>query len=431
MRRLLLILCLSVLLPCPAAYAASSMARAHLEPATPVMPGQLVKLVVDALTTNWFTAAPLYPAIDIPGAIASPPSDDAENFNIEINGVKWFGVSRSYMITPQNDGDLKIPAISLQLEVGQVGKTTARTQPLTLSVKAVSRPAGAENAIGTTRLQITQQISRPLTGLKQGDAFTRTIIVSVDGVQGMLLPPVSFPPVPGLAVYPKQGQIKDITKDRQGFLGSTRQDAATYVIQQAGNYTLPAISVVWWDTRAGQLRTAVAPALTLSAAATPAYKPELALPTEASGPAPARIRHIDVVRLAQMVAVVVITLLLLWWSLPHLWRRGVRWYRRPRQINAARLAWHQLRMALRGHQPAKLVPALYHWLDATQPNGPAQLRSVLEAAQAATWLGAIYDKEATATPPALSAQDLQPSRTKQEPNKRSALTPLNPDNRAF
>ncbi|EHP38072.1 hypothetical protein OR16_38929 [Cupriavidus basilensis OR16] len=47
--------------------APGSMARAHLEPGGAVAQGQPVKLVVDALTTNWFTEAPLFPALELPG----------------------------------------------------------------------------------------------------------------------------------------------------------------------------------------------------------------------------------------------------------------------------------------------------------------------------------------------------------------------------
>lgn len=347
---------------------AQSMARAHLEPSGQVMPGQPVKLVVDALTTNWFTSAPVFPPLDIPGAIVSPPGDDASNLNLEINGVKWFGVSRTYIVTPQNGGDLAIPPITLVLHVGQVnGEVKARTPPLKLSVKVVQRPAGAENAVATSRLDIKQTLDRSLTGLKQGDAFTRTITISAAGVQGMLLPPAQFAAVKGLAVYPKPAKVQDITKERQGFLGSSRVDAATYVIQQAGDYTLPGVSVQWWDTRANQLRTAQIPALQFSAAANPDYKPVIALPTEASAPRPARIRHIDVESIAEAAGAGILILLAAWLLLPRLiraLRKGLRNARERRQLyaNSEAAAYKHLRHAIHKNDSGALITSLYTWL---------------------------------------------------------------------
>ena len=42
-----------------------SMVRAHLEPAGPVVAGSEVKLVVDCLTTTWFTEAPNWPLFTV------------------------------------------------------------------------------------------------------------------------------------------------------------------------------------------------------------------------------------------------------------------------------------------------------------------------------------------------------------------------------
>ncbi|GGP25046.1 BatD family protein [Silvimonas amylolytica] len=405
--------------------AARSMARVHLEPAGPVQPGQPVKLVVDALTTTWFTGAPVYPPIDVPGAIVSPPSDTADNLNVDINGARWFGVSRNYMITAQAGGDLHIPAIALQLQVGQAGKVTVHTAPIVLKVKAVERPAGAENAIGTSRLQVSQQISRSLTGLKQGDAITRTITISADGVQGMMLPPTPFSPVEGLSVYPRQGQIKDITKDRQGFVGSTRQDAATYVIQKAGSYTLPAVSIAWWDTRAGQLRTAVAPAVTFSAVATPSYHPEVGLPPEASAPAPARIRHLDLQQLAEYAGACMVALVALWLLGPRLWRASRSWHLQTRKPDPERTARRDLRRALASKNPRRIIPALYRWLDTSPGVAPAELRRGVDTATADGLLQSVYGQGKHAPESGFSLAELRKHQAIAPASSASALPPLN------
>jgi hypothetical protein len=354
-------------------------ARARIDPAGPVMPGQPVKLVVDALTTTWFTSAPVFPPIDVPGAIASPPGDDATNLSEDIGGVRWFGVSRTYIVTPQAGGELAIAPITLVLNVGQVDKPVhAKTPALKLAVKVVERPPGAENALATSRLQLVQRLDRALDGLKQGDAFTRTLTVSADGVQGMLLPPAAFPPVDGLAVYPKAPIVQDLRKEREGFVGSTRTDAATYVLQRAGHYDLPGVRIAWWDTKANQLRTAEVAPLAFDVAANPAYTPEIGIPAEASHAAPARVTHLDLHRIAAVAAAVALLGLAAWLLLPRLrraWRAGVARARARRGLwrnSEARMYALALR-ATRG-DGAGFAPALYRWLDRLPPSGaPATL----------------------------------------------------------
>jgi hypothetical protein len=338
------------------------------------MPGQPVKLVVDAITTTWFTAAPVFPPVDIPGAVVTPPGDNATNLNEDIRGERWFGVSRTYIVTPQAGGELAIPPIALQLHVGQVDKPVqAKTPALKLSVKQVQRPAGAENALASSRLVLAQSLDRALDGLKQGDAFTRTLTVSAAGVPGMLLPPTTFAPVAGLAVYPKAPRVQDKSKEREGFVGSTRIDAATYVLQQPGHFELPGVSIAWWDTSANQMRTASVPPLAFDVGANPAYKPEFAIPAEASAPQAGTVAHIDLHRVAAWAAGLALAALIGWLLLPRLipWARlygaSLRSWQQARQSSEASL-YARLGQSIR-HGRGGVPAALYRWLDAATSSG--------------------------------------------------------------
>jgi hypothetical protein len=299
--------------------------RVHLEPAGTVMPGQSVKLVVDVLTTTWFTAAPVLPTLTVPGALVSPPGDQAANFSEQEGATRWFGISRNYLITPQAGGALAIASFAIIVTPGGgTGAVTLHTPALTVPVREVARPPGAENAIATTQLTLTQHVDRPLSGLRAGDAITRSIKMHIDGVPAMMLSPVQFGPMEGMAVYPMAAQVHDITRDRVGFVAGERVDAASYVIQRAGRYTLPAFSMQWWDTRSGVLRTASVAAITLTAAANPAYRPAVDLPAEASGPAAAPHRRIDVYALARWVGLGLLAAMLLAWALPPMARAAGR-----------------------------------------------------------------------------------------------------------
>jgi len=95
------------------------MARAHLEPAGPVVAGSEVKLVVDLLTTTWFTEAPDWPLFTVPDAIVNLPDEQAENLSGDIDGTRWFGVSRAYRIdsatcVADRGGSFSLPPVTIE-----------------------------------------------------------------------------------------------------------------------------------------------------------------------------------------------------------------------------------------------------------------------------------------------------------------------------
>ena len=72
----------------------------------------------------------------------------------------------------------------------------------------------------------------------------------------MLLPPMAFPAVDGLAVYPAQPSLRTRPTDGATCMTASRVDSATYMLQQPGDYVLPAIDVGWWNARDGRVETA-------------------------------------------------------------------------------------------------------------------------------------------------------------------------------
>ncbi|EHP38071.1 hypothetical protein OR16_38924 [Cupriavidus basilensis OR16] len=353
--------------------------------------------------------------------------------------MKWFGVSRTYIVTPQAGGAITIPPLELTLQVGQVsGTVKVRTPALTLTVTTVPRPAGAENAIGTTRLDVTQSIDRDLRSLKAGDAFTRTIEISADGVQAMLLPPTTFAPVPGLAVYPKAPRVQDISQERQGFLGGRRVDAATYVVQRAGRYALPGVDVPWWDIRAGKLRTATAPALRFSAAANPGYQPPVGIPGEPLAAVPGHRARMDPRQLAYWAAALAALALAAWLVLPRLMRMlgRLRAWRRQRRLAYAgseAAAFARLRRARHLDRVARRAPAMLERPaalgNAERAAGSAAFASAAEQLLSSRYCRATRHDDA---PPAALGQALEEARAAlaREPARlgHRAVTPLPPLN---
>jgi hypothetical protein len=178
----------------------------------------------------------------------------------------------------------------------------------------------------------------------------------------MFMPPTAFPAAKGLALYPASPILEDVTKERIGFVGGRRVDAATYVVQAAGRYELPAVTVPWWNTRTNALENATVPAVTFTAAPNPAFHPEIALPEE-----DAELPVASIARGAVVAAVVVVALLAAWLVAPYVRRAkdeatDRRAKRRAQWEASEEWAFERLRDAARAGDAKTVHASLVRWL---------------------------------------------------------------------
>ena len=92
-----------------------------------------------------------------------------------------------------------------------------------------------------------QSVEGALPNLKVGDAVIRTVTIEAEGIPAMLLPPLTLVAPTGIAVYPDPPSLQDRSDSRTDVLTATRIDRATFMLQQPGDYVLPAIDLAWWN----------------------------------------------------------------------------------------------------------------------------------------------------------------------------------------
>ena len=105
---------------------------------------------------------------------------------------------------------------------------------------------------------------------KAGDAFTRTITFTAPEVPAMAFPPFPAVKIDGLGIYAKPPEVLD--KSNRSSLSGNRRDTITYVCQRAGQFTIPAVRLTWFDLDAQKLRTIDFPARHLSVSSNPALE---------------------------------------------------------------------------------------------------------------------------------------------------------------
>ena len=340
--------------------------RARLEPAKDIIVGQPVKLVVTVLVPNYFAGSPDFPELEIENAIVVLPQDRPQNSNEQIGSSTYAGITETYTIYSQQSGDFRIrPAeISVKYANAPPNSTVAHVPLPSISfhadVPAAAR--GLDYFLPTTRLTMTQKWSSPLTRVRAGDSVTRTITVTASRMQAMLVPPLPMSAPDGIRVYQSDAAVEDRKSDRGEFLFGRRTQSAQYLIQKAGDYTLPAVELKWWNLATNRLVTATLPAVHFTALPGPAAVTELPPAQEvATTPPPKpltpwkKYRH-----WAEVFLPIGLALVLLGWMayrfVPRLYRRLVALNKVRKQSERAYFS------SLRRSCQAGDARETYHWL---------------------------------------------------------------------
>ena len=298
----------------PGASGASSAAKVFIE--TSESPDQPYVESAVHLTVRLYTSETLYHAdLELPESsdVVVKQVGSDENSDAERNGQSYQVVTRQYLLFPLHSGKLTLQGPELDAEVavrqsapsasdpfgGFFGGLTSggflRTvrpvrlqgNPIVLSVRP--RPPGAVGSYWLPAREVTLSAAWNPEKLaaQAGDPVTLDLDLQATGLTAAQLPDLasllSFPS--GLRAYPDQPKLSDSSQD--GKLVGRRDQTIALMADSPGHYTIPALTVTWWDTQANQPRIATLPARTLTILSAPSG----AAPgssAAASTPAPAR-----------------------------------------------------------------------------------------------------------------------------------------------
>jgi len=286
---------LFALLFCAAHGAGKPVIRASIEGKGPYLAGQQVKVNVTVLVPNFFGSSVNWPTLEIPGATATL-SDRSLNVNDTIAGESYAGVQQTYLVVPQRDGEFTLPAAKVVFKyAAEPGKAPVPGEVTLPPLKFTARlPAGAaagSSAGPVARVTIRQTLDRDALGLKTGDALTRMIETNAEKTQAMMIPPPEFVAPAGVHLYRKDPVLTDVKTDRGDFVGGRRVDRVTYIFDKAGDVTLPAIEVAWFNAATNKQEKAVAPEIKVSVAAGAASSSSIAPEAPSPGVAKAATTH--------------------------------------------------------------------------------------------------------------------------------------------
>ena len=329
-----------------------------------VVVGQRAMLRIDVLAPNYMTSPPELPGFQMRNAVTR----QLQNVNLseEHNGTSYAGVRFEFAIYPQEAGSYAIADQKLKVKYA-AEPPAVREETLSLPRQSFESyipdaAAGLHPFLAANRLTIEQSIQRSSEQLKVGDSVTRSVTIHAEETPAMLLPPVTFPAVDGLAVYPAQPVLQDKTEGRTDALTATRTDSATYILQRPGDYALPPIDVRWWNADEGRIETAHLDALTIKVAGNPAME---AVKQGAPAGRPHWAAFVDVILDHWIGAILgLAAMMALAWIVPRLARAMAVRYRQRHAayLQSEQCAFDRLRSAARGGDARASYFALLDWL---------------------------------------------------------------------
>ena len=197
-----------------------------------------------------------------------------------INGVRHGVIEWRFAIYPQRSGELLIPALVFSAtpaqmnaaddpasaQPGKLAHVSSAQIPLEVKAKPAGYPADAP-WLPARSLALDESWSPEPEQSQVGDSLTRTVTIKADGLAGAQLPPLPATDIKGLRRYPDQPQLSNANSER-GLIGS-REERTALVPTRSGEIDLPAIEVLWWNTREDHLEHSSLPARSLQVSDSP------------------------------------------------------------------------------------------------------------------------------------------------------------------
>lgn len=345
--------------------------RASLAPNGPVVAGEPVTLTVDVLVPTWFPRAPQFPEIALDNAIATL-EERGLSISERIGDDTWAGIRRRYTVTGMSAGTVRIDRIPISvvyaLPNARPSEPVVLSPPaLAFEVRLPAEAAGLGYFIATTRLGISQRFdpAGPVDTIRVGDALTRTVTVTAVNAPAMVIPPMPVESIAGARAYPDAPVLRDEGGERGSERRATRIDATTYVFADEGSYTLPSVTIAWWDVTARRLRRDSVPGVALVVVPDPEAVVEFPVAEDSAAAVPMATDDRSWLDVARWIGLGVLLVLGGWWG----WRRfGSSLAAACRQAAANRREsetayFRAFRAACWANDPAASMRALVAWLD--------------------------------------------------------------------
>lgn len=220
---------------------------------------QPFRVTVTVYTKTWFTAPVEFGNLQIPNAFIIP-FDKTQPGMFTVGGKQYPGIQFYYIVFPYKAGDFTVPALELMVQSppegsSQAQKLTLKTTPQPFVVKDVPKELKSKGAwFVATNVTMHETWSPSSSDYKVGDVVKRIITIDAKGTLPQFIPDISKQePLKWASIY---SQDPVLTDTRSGGDANGRSvQTITYLMEKAGDFTMPEIAVSFWNPYTAKIET--------------------------------------------------------------------------------------------------------------------------------------------------------------------------------
>lgn len=221
-------------------------------------------------TAVGLNSATLEPLV-VENALVEEPKDS--QFNKQVKGRFYQVIEKRYVIHPLESGEIVIPPLTLSARV-QDGRRSLfddgrlirkRSPEHKITVKPPNPAFAGSIWLPAKNLQVNDTFSGDPDNVAVGDSLTRSITITAEGLLAAQLPPIDTPTVSGLKIYADKASIEN--REVGAELLSQRVESMAIIPTRPGSYTLPSVSIGWWNTETDEMEWATIPERVITAVA--------------------------------------------------------------------------------------------------------------------------------------------------------------------
>jgi hypothetical protein len=207
-----------------------------------------------------------------------------------INGRRYMVITKEYLIQPQKSGSFTIEAPVFNGQIRHNYRrmaVSAIADPLTIEVKPLPNDYSGDWLPGEF-VDLSEEWQPSDSEVTVGTPITRTLTLTAVGITKEQLPDITMEAISGIRSYPDESDRKQLVRD--GRVISQLVTSFALVPQTPGTYTLPEMSIPWFNTVTKRVEYATLPAKTITVIAdenqiaTPNVPVQITPPTIASTP---------------------------------------------------------------------------------------------------------------------------------------------------
>lgn len=196
---------------------------------------------------------------------------DDKSYITTFNGSQYNVVEKRLALFFNQSGDITLNPQTLTASIGgarsrffgsdpfnsgQSVKLSA--EPLNIEIKAIPSQADASRWLPASQLTIEQSWSRELDNIPVGEPITHNISITAKGITAERINTNQPNEIPSINVYSEKPEFNN--QQWTGGIAGQRKETTVYIPTQPGRFTIPQITINWWNTKKNAMESTVLPA---------------------------------------------------------------------------------------------------------------------------------------------------------------------------